>query len=221
MIEEIISQIEQIFPLEKKDAGEFASFKVSPMHVTTEWYEAQKLGNVSVIHGTALLGLMKMETLVITPFFRDAPLFSFDYISVLGNYTLLTEYYDTMLNASGFDTSGMEAARKSITDIPDLKRESCWFDSIRLSSSFAKKTKKGSLARLQDAFGKGLNFYLNTAAHLPELTEELSGQKRAKDAAYVNGLLEKGGSSTKVFIKAIGIEKTRKFFNSVMFGIGN
>jgi hypothetical protein len=38
-------------------------------------------------------------------------------------------------------------------------------------------------------------------------------------AVYVNGLLEKGGPSTDVFKKELGVEKTTKLFRKILFGI--
>jgi hypothetical protein len=43
--------------------------------------------------------------------------------------------------------------------------------------------------------------------------------KKDMAAVYVNGLLEKGGPSTDVFKKQLGIEKTTKLFREILFGI--
>ena len=42
--------------------------------------------------------------------------------------------------------------------------------------------------------------------------------KQDKARVYVNGLIEKGGPSTDVFKSAIGEEKTRLLFETVLFG---
>ncbi len=83
MMRAALQKLSERFPLTKRDAGEYASFKASPLSVKLDWYEAEGLGNVSLLHGTAMAGLMQMDTLVINPTCRDLPLFSYDYISAI------------------------------------------------------------------------------------------------------------------------------------------
>ena len=103
MIQTAVASLQTYFLLQQKDPGPYRRFKAGPMAVELAWYQAEGLGNVSAIRGKAMAGLMTMETLVIDPFYRDMPLFSFDYIAAMGKHTLLVEYFDTLSTADAFD----------------------------------------------------------------------------------------------------------------------
>ena len=60
-----------------------------------------------------------------------------------------------------------------------------------------------------------LNFH---AKVLPLLTDEEKAEKLAITVEYTNGLVDKGGVSTDVFKKELGVEETKKFFAQVFFG---
>ena len=216
--DEALQRINARFPLTKRDAGEYARFSASPLAVTLDWYEANGLGNVSVLHGKAMLGLMRMDTLVINSVERDVPLFSYDYISAMGNHTLLVEYYDTLLAPAAFDPSTLQAVRDGIATLPDHDLGEHWYDYMKLPASFAKRTKKAALPRLNGAFLSALDAYLALAGQKPLLSEADMRQKQDKAAAYVEGLLEKGGPSTDAFKQALGGEKTEDLFTRIVFG---
>lgn len=218
MTEQVFQAINARFPLTKLDAGQYARFKASPLSVELDWYAAEGLGNVSFLHGKAMGGLMQMDTLVIDPFCCDAPLFSYDFISAMGNITVLTEYYDTLLHADGFDPAALAAVKASVAMLPDHDLGAHWYDSMKLPASFAKKTKKAQLPRLETAFSDALDAYLALAAALPVLDAAAQTQKREKASAYVNGLLTNGGPSTDAFSKALGKEQTRDLFARIVFG---
>jgi hypothetical protein len=58
-------------------------------------------------------------------------------------------------------------------------------------------------------------------AYLTSSSAPVTDGESKKDmaAVYVNGLLEKGGPSTDVFKKELGVEKTTKLFKEILFGI--
>ena len=206
------------FPLQSRDAGEYRSFKASPLTVQLDWYEAAGLGNVSWLQGKAMGGLMRMDTLVVNATERDLPLFSYDFISAMGNQTILVEYYDTLLAPASFDASPLAAVKERISALPDHDLGAHWYDSMKLPASLAKKTKKKALPELQQAFLSALDAYLAMAEQLPALSEAEAKVKREKGAAYVNGLLENGGPSTDAFKKSIGTARTRDVFTRIVFG---
>lgn len=217
-VDDALQRIHARFPLTKRDAGEYARFQASPLAVMLDWYEAEGLGNVSVIHGKAMLGLMRMDTLVINSVERDAPLFSYDYISAMGNHTMLVEYYDTLLAPEALDAVPLAAVKETIATLPDHDLGEHWYDDMKLSASFAKRAKKAALPQLSHAFLSALDAYLALADGKPPLSEAETRQKRDKAAAYVDGLLEKGGPSTDAFCKTLGREKTEDLFTRIVFG---
>lgn len=219
MIQTAVASIQAYFPLEQQDPGPYQRFKAGPMAVELSWYQAEGLGNVSAIRGKAMGGLMSMETLVIDPFYRDMPLFSFDSIAAMGKHTLLVEYYDTLLDQNAFDLAPLLAAKAQAASLPDHDLGQHWYDGLKLAASFAKRGKKTHVPIMETSFQQSLKAYLELCAKQPALAEEQAGEKRAKAHAYVMGLLEQGGPSTDAFIKALGREKTEDLFTRIVFGI--
>lgn len=213
-----LQRISAAFPVTQRDVGAYAHFKASPLTVDLACCFAEGLGSVSILRGKAMAGLMRMDTLVINAYLRDIPLFSYDYISAMGNHTMLTEYYDTMLELAAFDDGALLAVKESVACLPDHDLGEHWYDSMKLSASFAKKTKKAALPRLNEAFFSALDAYLALAKEKPLLDAQKSAEKQEKAASYVNGLLQNGGPSTDAFIKAIGAERTKTLFTRFVFG---
>jgi hypothetical protein len=218
LLSEAKRQIAAEFPLQTLDAGEYASFRAAPLHVELEWYRAEGLGNVSFLRGRALGGLMSMQTLVVNPFSRDVPLFSFDWISAMGNQTLLTEYYNTLLRPESFDAGALQPAKELVGALTPYELGARWYDGIRLPQSIAVKAKKSALPQLRAAFYEALGAWLRLAAQSPLLDEAERGQKRERAAAYTNGLLQNGGPSTDAFQKSLGKERTADLFSRIVFG---
>ena len=215
-MKQIIDLIRKSFELKEQQAGEFSTLKVGPMKFSIEHWDGGVLGNVSYMAASGMMGLMKMETLIINPVKADLPLMSLDTVLAMGKLTVIAEIYDTTL--CGFDQAACLTVKESLAFHPDRPVSSNWYDDIRLSCSWGKKTGKKALLTLEKGLAEYVQAYLSVAKRTPELSGELLEQKRIKTDAYVTGLLEHGGPSTDFFMKNIGKEKTGKLFHEVLFG---
>ena len=186
--------------------------KVGGMRFSISAYKADGLGHVSVMTAKGFFGLMKMDTLIINPTELDLPLYSYDRIFAMGNDTLITELYDTLLGE--YDEGGLILAKEGYSDLTERDPGEHWYDSIKLGSSISKKGKKADTARLDELTIKHFEEYLRSS-NAP-VTDKAAKQDKAR--VYVNGLIEKGGPSTDVFKKSIGEEKTRVLFENILFG---
>ena len=63
-----------------------------------------------------------------------------------------------------------------------------------------------------------LRVYLEYSMKISALAEKERSEKLALTTDYTNGLIEKGGVPANVFKKQLGIETTKKFFDSAFFG---
>jgi hypothetical protein len=214
MTERLLSLISKRHPLTEIDCGEFAKMKVSGMKFSISAYKAEGLGHVSVMRAVGMLGLMKMDTLIINPTELDLPLYSYDRIFAMGNDTLIVELYDTLLG--DFSEAKLLERKNGFSYLPERDPGEHWYDTIKLQSSISKKGKKKDVSN---------GFEWLTAEHLyaylyscDAKTVQDSGKKQEKASVYVEGLLTKGGPSTDVFKKAIGEEKTRELFENILFG---
>ena len=213
---DLIDLISKNHELKELSADGFSTLKVGPMKFTIRHWDGGVLGNISFMSGSAMMGLMKMETLIINPVKADLPLLSLDTVLAMGRIVVIAEIYDTTLG--GFDEKPCLAVKEKLSSYPDRPTSANWYDNIKLSCSWGKKTGKKALAELEKGLADYLQAYLSIADKTPGLSADLLEQKRLKSDAYVTGLLEQGGPSTDVFVKKLGKEKTEKLFREVLFG---
>lgn len=212
MIEKLLKTIETKYPVVEQDAGDYAKLKANGMKFSIRAYRAEGLGWVSVMTASGFFGLMKMDTLIITPMDVDMPLFSYDRVLAMGNDTLIFELYDTLLGEP--DMSPVARVKEKYKDLPDHDLGEHWYDSIKLSHSLSKKGKKVHTAAFDGCAMEYLESFLTVAKAAPDCD---AAPKREKASVYVEGLLKHGGPSTDVFKKGIGEEKTAELFRKVLF----
>ena len=194
-------------------AAESRRMKVNGMTFDIACYKVEGLGHVSSMVASGFFGLMKMDTLIITPTAVDMPLFSYDRVLAMGNDTLIFELYDTLLDKA--DLTALEQVKAEAKDLPDHDLGAHWYDSIKLAVSLSKKGKKSHTPAFDETAMAYLDAYL-AACKAAAPADEAS--KREKACVYVEGLLANGGPSTDVFKKGIGDEKTAQLFRKTLFG---
>lgn len=212
MMEQLLSAIGNSFPMTELPCGEFGKMKVSGMSFSIRQFHAEGLGHVSAMVASGFFGLMKMDTLMITPTEKDMPLFSYDRVFAMGNDTLIFELYDTLL--CGTELSSLDAVKQQYRALPDHDLGSHWYDTIKLPQSLSKKGKKVHTAAFHAAAKDYMAAYLAAAKAAATCDADT---KREKASVYVEGLLANGGPSTDVFKKGIGSEKTAELFRKVLF----
>lgn len=213
MIQALIKAIDEVYPLQELSTEGFSGLRAQGMKFLIHRYEAEGLGSVSTMEASGFFGLMKMDTLIITPTQIDMPLLSYDRVHAMGNDTLIFEAYDTLLGDT--DLVSTQQAQSSGASLPEHDVGSHWYDSIKLPVSLSKKGKKQSTAgfdALTKAYVAGFLADCQNAAPCDAVA------KREKASVYVEGLLSHGGPSTDVFKKALGEEKTALLFRKVLFG---
>ena len=212
MTDRFLETIAKSFLLTEKPCSGFGNMKVSGMKFHVRHFAAEGLGHVSVMTASGFLGLMKMDTLIITPLEKDMPLLSYDRVLAMGNDTLLIDLYDTLLGP--LDLTPLDRVKESAEHLPEHDPGAHWYDSIRLPQSFAKKGKQAQSAAFDLVVTDYLAKYLAMSENAPVCDAAL---KQEKAGVYVEGLLSHGGPSTDVFKNGIGEEKTAEFFRTVLF----
>jgi len=213
MTEKLLNAIGKAYPLTEKDVGNFKSLKASGMKLSIRAFDAEGLGSVSVMRASGFFGLMKMDTLIITPTKIDMPLLSYDRVLAMGNDTLIYELYDTYMKKTALEAVAEVKAEHAA--LPDHDLGEHWYDSIKLSESISKKGKKMHTVPFDVLTDHYMNAFLADCAKAGSCEEVV---KREKASVYVEGLLSNGGPSTDVFKKALGKEITAELFRKVLFG---
>jgi hypothetical protein len=208
-----LEMIASTYELNEKP-GLTREFKASGMSFSAVAHEAAGFGHVGVMNAHGMLGLMKMETVVLNPFSVDAPLFSLDRIHAFGREVLVAEMYDSLLGSS-FCADPMEAAVAQCPNIP--KDKDYWYDYLVIRPGLSLKGKRKDAAAFDGYSQAFLRAYLEAAAKAESCEPE---EKKRKASVYSEGLLSNGGPATDPVKKAMGVEWTEDFFRTVLFGCG-
>ena len=216
MTDKMLEAIGKAFPLTpKKDSG-CVTCKVKGMKFAISSFEAKGLGCVSVMKGSAMLGLMKMDTVVINPFERDMALFSYDRIYAMGSDTVFLEMYDTRIDRT-ITPDAAEKVAEAYADIPEQPVAPNWYDNIKLPGCIKKKGKKDITPRFDKLTAQYVDAYLTLCKEARACNRN---EKMKAAQVYTEGLLSNGGPSTDQFLKAKGREFTEKLFRETLFGTG-
>ena len=192
------------------NVGQYASFSGKGMHFHLEVFDFEGLCHVSVLKAFGFLGLMKMYTVIFTPYGLDLPIFSYDGIKVAGKRTELMEFCDSLLGST--DLSSLIAVRQKYADLPDKPHDWGWETPFILAPS-GMKTGKGHrpAAFAAEMIGAYLDLFKKAAPCDPDA-------KRRRSFEYVEGLISNGGPAIGVMRKIWGDEATEDLFRRFIFG---
>jgi hypothetical protein len=192
-----------------KDVTPFQAFSGKGMTFQLQSYDWNGCACVSQLTMRAFFGLMKMDTLICTPYAKDMPLLSYDYISALGRHTLMVEVYDTLV--SPVDLSSMLTVKDNYQDLKDKPTKPAWYDSLKLPPTVCKV---GNGTRLSAMATEMISAYLDIFASARDIDRRA---KTSRNSAYVEGLIH-DGPTFKVVSKMIGAESAKTLFRRFLFG---
>ena len=214
MQEVILSELHSLYGLRPISGNPYAKIDRNGLHIRITTYEVRNLGHLSVIDMKAMLGLMKMESVVLSADTKDLPLFSSDLIRFPGKQTLLLEFYDNMLEPLSENAkAAYRKAKNKYKDLPPYNTGQHWYERIRYDFSFA-SSGKGLKEKERAITADYFNAYLENLATAPRCDP---GEKRIKTAGYVEGLFRNGGPAADQFRKLIGDDATRDVFEKYIF----
>lgn len=211
MINKLLDNLGEKYPLTKNPKSEFDGIKVKGMKFNIESYEAAGLGHVSTMSAKGFFGLMKMDTMIVTPKEKDQPLFSYDRIQAMGNDKLYVEFYDTCVKEP--EMKEVDSLGKKYSEVPKAQPKVQWYDDIKLPETTTYVGKKKDT----DKFDKIALEYMDAYKKLPSVEVTDTEAKNKRISYYVDGLLNNGGPATDVFLNAVGKEKTTELFKKVLF----
>lgn len=201
------------FSLAEQETGEYSGMKISGLNFAIRSFEAQGLGHVSVMKAKGFFGLMQMESLMITPFEKDMPLFSTELIKIGGKIKYLAEIYNTLNGEC--DIEAIKKIDINDSDFTHGKVKPCWYDNLKLYflSLGCKKKCESKIIKLSEEI---LEKYISASLTAKD-TEDMELKKK-HTLYFVDGLINNGGPATDVFVRSLGKEKTADILHKVLFG---
>lgn len=213
---QLLEIINAYYDLIELDTNTYKDAELNGIPLIIKSFDAVNFGSVSILSSNS--NVMNLDTLILNPFSKDMPLFSYDRIKAFQTDTLFIELYDTLLDKSinKVVNEELNIIKKKYQEISELEHKDNWYDSIRLDASTSKKVGIDQSNLFNDLTKEYLKGYLSISKNLDSCNEEL---KKTKAKEYTDGLLENGGPSTDAFIKAKGKEYTEKLYREVLFRV--
>ena len=192
-----------------KDVTPWQTISGKGMTFQLQSYDWNGCACLSRLTMRAYFGMMKMDTLICTPYAKDMPLLSYDLISALGKRTLLVEAYDTLV--APVDLSAMMAVKENYRDLKDKQMKPAWYDNLKLPPTVAKI---GNSQKLSALATEMISSYLEIFDAARDVDRSV---KTERNRAYVEGLIN-DGPTFKVVSKMIGAESAKTLFRRFLFG---
>ena len=214
---ETLSSYAKVTPV---DPGEYKSIKMyGLMKFNVEQHDIEDIGNLSVM--TVNMGFMQMVSYVITPYKKNMPMLSMDFMYIMGKRKAYAEFYDLVPDASAPEYTAVldniKEFEKRYSGLEDIEVEPAWYDEY-LTVVLHKAGKRSDDDKIGEMFTDAIRCYMETARDLEPLSDEEKAAKLEITQKYCDDLVDKGGVSTDVFKKALGEEATKDFFDKVFFG---
>ena len=212
----IIDSFQKRYEIVKKDMGSDAVIKKGIMAFETEAYDIKGYGHLCIMKTKAMLGLMKMETVILAPFEKDVPLIDFDYINAAGRETYLAEFYNCQLEEYPEECiKELAKCEKQYPELGEYDGGEHWYDEWKYECSCGKTARKSS-----QKFAQLTRAYITTfCRQIDKIGNCDREQKMARIREYAETLVENGGPAVNSFKKMFGEEKTRKIVIENMYGI--
>ncbi|MBR3564400.1 MAG: hypothetical protein IKN92_06365 [Clostridia bacterium] len=212
----VLDELRKRFEVEKKDIGRDGKLDAKGMHFLISRYAVKGVGNLCLIDMKAMLGLMKMQTVVLSVAEKDVPLLNFDTVKVLKNGTYIAELYDTMLGERDEElVKTCESIKEADSDLPGYVSGAHWYDSLLYPCSYAKKL-KGSGDRVNESLKKYFDAFMKSLG-AADICDPATKKKRISD--FANGLIENGGPAVDQVKKLFGEDLAKRLVLGHMYGI--
>ena len=108
MVKKVVGEA---FGLKKVDIGADAVLSARGAKLEMESYEVEGFGHLCTLKMRAMMGMMKMETVVLSSYEKELPLLNIDWVQAMGKETLIIEYYDDRIK--DFDQTLIKSLKDS------------------------------------------------------------------------------------------------------------
>ena len=202
--------LKERFELREITPGKYRTMGSLMMRFRLEQYEVDGLGNLCVLRTKAMLGLMKLVTVVVTPSSgKNVPFLLIDTMDMGKKHLCYVEYYDC--TAAGADRDLLLAAGAPYADVADYAEKPAWYVSERMAGSLIKT---GDRARLEQMALDALAAYREQAAAAPVNAENIVGLR-----AFQRQMVREGNPSTAALTRTLGKEGAEAFFQTVVMPV--
>ena len=215
MIQRMLEEIQSKYVCEKQDADVFEKVVIDGATFRIHAYNAKGLGRVATVEMKRLIGFWDMQSLIITPFEKDMPIYYYNRHREKGHYIYRVEVFDTQFHP--IDAAPMAEVVEKYSSLPDEPQNERWYDGYKLPVCAVKKVEKKRKEDLSPMIWEHFCAYMDMLEKAPECKPV---EKKKKVNAFVKELCEKSGIAiVEIFIANYGDAVTAKLANEVLFGL--
>ena len=187
-----VAVLQEKFALKEITPEKYRTMGNLMMRFHLEQYEAEGLGNLCVLKTRAMLGLMNLLTVVVTPSSgKNVPFLLIDTMDMGKKHLCYVEY--------------------PYGDVADYAEKPAWYVQERMAGSLIKT---GEKARLEQMALDALKAYAQQAAAAPVKPENVAGLK-----AFQQRMVREGNPSTAALTKTLGQEGAETFFRTMVMPV--
>ena len=217
LTERAVAAAQKHFTLREETHAAYAAMqypKLLPMmHFTVHRYRADGFGTVMTMDTNAMLGMMRLSTLVFTPAAGAAvPFLLIDTMQMKKKSLAYVEYYDCTGKAPALP--GAENQRREFANFPDYAEKPAWYVARRTPYSLIKEKGDNTQQELDDMVLTCLERYLAAAEAAPKDPANLVGLR-----SFQQEMLDKGNPSSATLNKVLGEAGARTFFETVIMPV--
>ena len=214
MIQKMMEEIQSKYNCKSVNAGVFGKVMIEGAKFKISAFDVKGVGRVATIEMKRLIGFWEMQSLLITPYEKDMPIYYYNRHREKGNYIYRVEVFDTQLNAiEVFDLADIE---KKYEALPGEEQNKRWYEDIKLYG-LVKKVEKSKKEELSPLTWNHFQAYMNMLANAENCK---ASQKKKRVAAFVEELCEKSGIAIiEIFLANYGPKVTEKLAYEVLFGL--
>lgn len=187
-------------------------------------YNIKEIGNMYYMKSTNKDDFM-MDTMIFTPYFKELPVFSTDYLYMMDKRNVLHELYD-LVDEEYINDTYKEYVKKFNDNldrydyVENKPPHNPWYEYLR-SAYLAKLPTPEQDEDMMKAFDENMNIFLDMAQATPTIdTKEEYEKKWKQNKWYSDSLLERAGIATQVFLDNVGQDFTDNFFEECFFAPG-
>lgn len=212
MFEKLLEIIRAGFIVKEMEMSEFATIDKGGAHYQINTYSIEGVGCISTLYMKGMLGLTTTMNLYITPMKVDAPILAYERTNTKGGDTLYLSLFDTRIHDIG-DFTKINGVKDKAFDLPTVSPEHGWRSFMEMPATFCKKGKKLD-ERYDRLVSDFLKAYLEILARAPFCSPT---DKRAKNIAFVEGLLGHADPLPDLYKKVLGNNDASKLFRKYIF----
>lgn len=217
VIGQVIQKARLAFPALEVTPPQYASMRypkfLPMMRFTCRQYTLEGFGNLFAMETRAMGGMMKLSTMVFTPYSgKSVPFFLVDTMEMKKKRLAYVEYYDCTANGASLPES--EGQGLEFASLPDYAETPAWYTSRRTPYSLIKGGEGADAAALEAMVLTCVDRYLEGAKSAPSDPANLESLR-----GFQRDMLTLGNPSSGTLSKVLGKEGAELAFKTAIMPV--